>query len=493
MAYDLDILLVNVGGTRKRVYQDLGGEFAAVEPPFWAALTAGYLRKCGFHVDILDANLLNLDAAVTAEAIGRSNARYTAIVVYSQQANTCTPIMTGVGQLCRAVKQRDAAVRLILTGWHPSALPERTLREEACDMVVQGEGFYTLRDLLQDKPLREVPGLWWKEGGEVLRNGRAANVADLTGELGDVAWDLLPLAGGGYRAFNWMCLQDLDTRNHYASMFTSLGCPYRCSFCAIHATFGDRRVRYWSPEWALRQMGVLAAQYGVKHINLIDELFVFKPEHYVPIAEGLVERNYGLNFCAFARVDRVDAMSDDELRLLKRAGFNWLKLGIESIAEEVLRRAHKGRYTRDVVRRVVRRIHDAGIDLCANFMFGLPGDTWDTMQDNLNFAMELNCAFPSFFCAMAPPGSDLYQEALAKGIPLPETWTGYAQQGYDFLPLPTEHLSAADVLAFRDYAFTAYFANPRYLRSIEAKFGPAARDHVERMTRIELKRKLLGD
>ena len=113
-------------------------------------------------------------------------------------------------------------------------------------------------------------------------------------------------------------------------------------------------------------------------------------------------------------------MSDDELRLLKKAGFNWFKLGIESITEDVLNRAHKGKYNRDVVRRVVRRIHDAGIDLCANYMFGLPGDTWETMQDNLNFAFELNCAFPSFFCAMAPPGSDLYNEVLAKGIPLPE-------------------------------------------------------------------------
>jgi radical SAM superfamily enzyme YgiQ (UPF0313 family) len=493
MGNELDLLLVNVGGTRKKVYQGLSADFSAIEPPFWAALTAGFIRKHGFGVDILDANFLNLDLAETAQEICRRNAKLTVIVVYSQQANTCTPIMTGVGQLCRAIKAANPELKLALTGWHPTALPERTLREEACDLVGQGEGFHTLLGLVQNRPFTEIPGLWWKENGEIRHTERTGNIEDLTGELSDVAWDLLPLASGGYRAFNWMCLQDLESRNHYASLFTSLGCPYHCSFCAIHATFQERRIRYWSPEWVLRQCDTLYNQYGVRHINLIDELFVFKPDHYLPIARGLLERNLHLNFCAFARVDRVDAMSADELRLLKQAGFNWLKLGIESISTDVLQRAHKGKYNREVVRRVVDKIHAAGIDLCANFIFGLPGDTWDSMQENLSFAMDLNCAFPSFFCAMAPPGSELYDEVLAKGIPLPETWVGYAQQGYDFLPLPTEHLTAAEVLWFRDYAFDAYFKNPRYLKMIEAKFGPAAMTHVKKMTEVRLKRKLLGD
>jgi radical SAM superfamily enzyme YgiQ (UPF0313 family) len=489
----LDLLLVNIGGTKRQVYQDLSRDFAAVDPPFWAALTAGFIRKNGFSADILDANFRNLDLSETVTAIQEAGARLTAIVVYSQQANTCTPIMTGVGELCRLIKERCPAVRLILTGWHPSALPERTLQEEACDLVAQGEGFHTLLGLLQGLRLQDIPGLWWKDGSQILHNPRPPAVANLTEELSDVAWDLLPLASGEYRAFNWMCLQDLSSRNHFASLLTSLGCPYRCTFCAIHATFAERRIRYWSPPWVLRQMETLAKKYRVRNINLNDELFVFNPKHYLPIAEGLIERDLGLNLCAFARVDRLDAMSAEELRTLKKAGFNWFKMGIESASGEVLRRASKGRYDNTVVRRVVDKVHEAGINLCANFMFGLPGDTWETMQETLNLAFELNCAFPSFFCAMALPGSELYTEALRKGIALPEKWVGYASQGYDFQPLPTEQLSAADVLRFRDYAFDSYFRNPRYLEMIGCRFGGQAREHVEAMTRIRLKRKLLGD
>lgn len=493
MSDQLDLLLINVGGTKKRVYQDLSRDFSAVEPPFWAALTAGFIRKHGFKVDILDANFLNLDTEETATEVLKRKARLYNIVVYSQQANTCTPIMGGIGRLCKALKARDANLPLMLTGWHPSCLPERTLREEACDMLAEGEGFHTLLGLLRGNPHEKIPGLWWREKDGLRHNPRAPNIENLTEELDEVAWDLLPIASGGYRAFNWMTLHDLASRNHYAGMFTSLGCPYMCSFCAIHATFGERRIRYWSPEWALKQFDILARKYGVKHINLIDELYVFNPRHYLPIAEGLLQREYKLNFCAFARVDRVDKMSLEELRLLKKAGFNWFKLGIEHADERVLNLAHKGRYTKEIIRNVVGKIHEAGIDLCANFMFGLPGDTWETMQDNLNFAMELNAAFPSFFCTMAPPGSDLYQEALANGTPLPKDWEGYAQQGYDFLPLPTEHLTAAEVLAFRDWAFTTYFTNPRYLNMIEHKFGRPAREHIQAMTAIRLKRRILGD
>lgn len=489
----LDMLLVNIGGTKKQVYQDLDHDFAAVDPPFWAALTAGFVRRHGYAVDILDANVRNLDIPETVEAMRQANARLNVIVVYSQQANTCTPIMTGVGQLCRAVKERYPDLRLVLTGWHPSSLPERTLREEACDMLVQGEGFHALLGLLRGDKLQDIQGLWWKEGQSLHHNARPKTIENLTEELGDVAWDLLPLSSGQYRGFNWMCLQDLSNRHRSASMLTSLGCPYRCTFCAIHATYGERRIRYWDPSWVLRQMETLARQYGVKNINLNDELFVFDPKHYLPIAQGLIERDLGLNLCAFARVDRVDAMSAEELRTLKKAGFNWFKLGIESASGEVLKLVRKGRYTKETARRVVAKIHDAGIHLCANFLFGLPGDTWESMQETLNLAFELNCAFPSFFCAMALPGSDLYEEALRRGIPLPDKWVGYASQGYEFLPLRTDHLSAVEVLRFRDYAFDAYFKNPRYLATIERTFGARARAHVEAMTRVKLKRKILGD
>jgi radical SAM superfamily enzyme YgiQ (UPF0313 family) len=491
MKKDLDVVLVNVGGTRKQVYQDLSKVFSAIDTPFWAALTAGYLRKRGFSADILDANALNLDFKETVSALADARPKFVAIVCYSQQANVSAPIMVAVGKLCREIKQSFPEARLILTGWHPSALPERTLREEACDMLVQGEGFYALADILSGRSFPEIQGLWWKDGENVLQGPAPKNVEDLTSELPDVAWDLLPM--DKYRAFSWMCLRDFSERTKFASLFTSLGCPYKCSFCAIHATYGEHRIRYWSPEWVLRQIDTLVQDYGVRHINIHDELFVFNPKHYVPIAEGLIEREYDLNINAFARVDKLAKADISHLHMLKKAGFHWLKLGIETGSTRIRAGVGKDSYDTDAIRRAVTRAHAVGIDFCANFMFGLPGDDYESMQDTLDLALELMPAFPSFFCAMAIPGSDLYKEAVEKGLPLPQTWLGYASQGYDFQPLPTEHLSAAQVVEFRDYAFDTYFKNPKYLWMIEKKFGIQAKEHIKEMTTIKLKRNLLGD
>lgn len=489
----LDILLINPGGSRKRIYQDLSKDYSAVDTPFWAILTAGYLRKEGFSVDALDANALNLNYDETVERIQRAAPKYIAIICYSQQANVSAPIMVGVGELCKKIKEKIPEKNLILTGWHPSALPERTLREEACDFVIQGEGFYTLRDMLSKKDYSRVRGLWWKEQGEIKSNQRAENIDDLSGELSEVAWDLLPMNENKYRAFNWMCLGDLNSRNRFVSMFTSLGCPFHCNFCAIHATYGERKLRCWNPEWVLNQFDCLVEKYNVKNINLHDELFIFKHSHYHPIAQGILKRRHHLNIASFARVDILDKTSAEELAFIKKAGFNWFKLGIESCNEEIIKKNNKGNFTKDVIRRVVRKVHDAGINLCANFMFGLPGDTMETMQDNLEFALELKCAFPSFFCAMAIPGSDLYSIALKNNTTLPESWLGYASQGYDFLPLPTDSLSAAEVLRFRDNAFHTYFTNQDYLNLIERKFGKESREHIEGMTSIKIKRRILGD
>lgn len=488
-----DILLINVGGTKKKVYQDLSKDYSAVDTPFWAALTAGYLRKNGFNVGLLDANAENLNFDETVDRIEKESPRYIAIICYSQQANVATPIMVGVGELCRKIKNRIHGRNLVLTGWHPSALPARTLQDEACDFVVQGEGFYSLRDLLSGKPIEQIPGLWWRENDSIMQNGRAKNIDDLTGELSEVAWDLLPMDQNRYRAFNWMCLGDLQSRNRFASLFTSLGCPYHCSFCAIHATYGERKLRCWSPEWVLDQLTLLANRYNVKHINLHDELFIFKRDHYMAIADGIIANGLFLNIAAFARVDILDKLTTEELALIKRAGFNWFKLGIESCNSEILRHSAKGNFNRESVLRVVEKTKDVGINLCANFMFGLPGDTMETMQENLDFAMKLQCAFPSFFCTMAIPGSDLYAEAISKNIPLPASWLGYASQGYDFEPLPTDSLSAADVLRFRDHAFNTYFSDPGYLEMIAQKFGVESRMHIEGMTAIKLKRRILGD
>ncbi len=484
----IDLLLVNVGGTKKRIYQELSKDYSAIEPPFWIALTAGFLRNNNFNVSILDANAENLDIAETAERIEDIDPGFVNIVVYGQHPSASTQLMFAVGSLCRKIKKINPQRKIILSGLHLSALPEKTIKEEDCDFVCEGEGFYTLLGLLKKKELREIFGLWWKENGKIFHTKRAELILNLNEELRDIAWDLLPM--DKYKAHNWHCLGDLESRNRYASISTSLGCPFNCSFCCINAPFGKHIWRNWNSEWILRQIDILVKEYNVKNIKFIDELFVLKPEHFIPIAEGLIERNYGLNIWAYARVDTT---KEEYLKLLKRAGINWLALGFEAANENVMKEASKSQFTRKDVIEIRRKIEDAGIYVIGNYIFGLPEDDIDSMKETLDLAIELNCEWANFYCASAYPGSKLYDYSIKNKLDLPDSWEKFAQHHYEFMPLPTKHLNEKEVLRFRDEAFQKYFTAPKYLVMIENKFGKKAREHIEEMTKIKLKRKILGD
>jgi anaerobic magnesium-protoporphyrin IX monomethyl ester cyclase len=210
MADDLDLLLINIGGTKKDIYQELSKDFSAVEPPFWAAITADYIRSKGFETKILDANAENLDFKETAEIVKGYNPKLTNIVAYGQHPSASTPLMSGIGKLCTEIKEITPASKIILTGLHPSALPKRTLMEEDTDFVAKGEGFETILGILNNKDYSEIPGLWYKKDGEIFSNFPPKLIKDLTSELKGVAWDLLPM--GKYKAHNWHCLDDLESR-----------------------------------------------------------------------------------------------------------------------------------------------------------------------------------------------------------------------------------------------------------------------------------------
>jgi radical SAM superfamily enzyme YgiQ (UPF0313 family) len=318
-----------------------------------------------------------------------------------------------------------------------------------------------------------------------LQNLGAPLINDLDKELPGSAWDLLPMEK--YRAHNWQCFGDLKSRKPYASIYTTLGCPYKCSFCCINAPFGKNGYRMRSAQSVVDEIGLLHDKYGVRTFKFVDEMFVLNERHVTAICDLLIERGYDLNIWAYARVDTV---KPPMLEKLRKAGIRWLALGIESGSKHVRDGAKKSLKANDIVD-IVRMIQQAGIAVLGNFIFGLPDDTVETMQETLELAKELNCEFANFYSAMAYPGSPLYTMAVEQGWDLPETWGGYSQHSFDCKPLATEKVSAAGVLGFRDKAFDSYFTNQRYLDMMTQKFGWDTRRHVEQMTRHKLPRKLL--
>lgn len=490
MKHGADIVLINPGD-RRRIYQGLGAGLAAIEPPFWVAVLAAYLRQEGFLVAVIDANAENITPEETALRAAKLKPLLSCVVVYGSQPSASTQNMTVAGAICRALNDESIG-RVALAGLHPSALPGRTLSEESVDFVIAGEGPESLRVLLAelatDKPdFSRVPGLWYRDGSDICSNARAALISDLDSYLPIAAWDLLPM--DLYRAHNWHCFDDFEHRSPYAAIYTSLGCPFSCVFCCINAPFGKPGIRYRSPERVVDEISLLVETFGVKNLKIVDELFVLKEEHYMAIVERIIARKLDLNIWAYARVDTV---KPENLARMKQAGINWLALGIESASPSVRAGADKRMQVPDIAA-VVSSIRNAGIRIIGNFIFGLPDDTRETMEETLQLAIELNCEFINFYCAMAYPGSRLYDIALEEAWALPAEWQGYSQHSYDMLPLPTRSQSAAEVLRFRDEAFHRYFTNPVYLDMLGHTFGTSVREHLVELSSIRLKRKLLGD
>lgn len=488
---DVDLVLIHPGN-RTRIYQGLGQNLSAIETPIWAGLMATFARRRGHSVVIIDAEAEDLTPDETAARVADLRPLLTAVVVYGHQPSASTQNMTVAGEICTSIKQRTPDRTALLVGGHVAALPEQTLLEEDADFVAAGEGLYTIADLLEAVKARalepaKVRGLWYRGAdGRPAMGPPAPLVTDVDREMPEIAWDLLPMPR--YRAHNWHCFGGLE-RQPYAAIYTTLGCPYHCTFCCIQAPFkaGEREsgiqaavnsYRFWRPDLVVGQMEHLATHYGVRNVRISDEMFVLNMQHVHAICDRLIERGLDLNMWAYTRVDTVRGERTAEK--LKRAGMNWLCVGIESASERVRDDVQKG-FGQELVYRMLDGVRRAGIHVIANYMFGLPEDDHASMQETLELALELNCEFANFYSSMAYPGSALYATAVAAGWQLPGRWSGYSQHSVDTLPLPTRYLSAAEVLRFRDHAWQRYFTHPPYLEMIERTFGPATAAHVRAM------------
>lgn len=402
MATRIDILMVNPN-------DGIVSPHSGIEPPLWAGLIASHYKEQGQRVQILDAEACDLTLEQTAEAIRDASPRQIIIVVMGNNPSaSSTPKMIVTKKLIERLYCIDG--KITVTGLHPSALPIETEMELGVP-VLKGKIF----DGTPNMP-----------------------------------WELLPM--DKYRAHNWHCLNG-SPRSLYASIYTSLGCPFDCSFCNIHALYnGKHKVWYRDPIEVIKEIDILVGKYNIRNIKFWDELFTLNPSHTKKICDLLIHRNYGLNIWAYARVDTV---APEMLVRMKQAGINWLAYGFESGSNEVLGEVCK-RADKQQAFDAVKWTHEAGINILGNFIFGLPGDTDETMRETLEFAKSLNIEYPNFYVAKGYPGSKLYKDD--------NNWASYSQFGQD----------NSKANKFRDNAYIEFFNDENYQCHIMAKFGGQA-------------------
>lgn len=509
----IDILFI-APGNATGVYQGLAKDYSAIEPPTWALLLAESCRSKGYTVGLIDSNAEELNGEQILERVQSLNPRLVCFVVYGQNVNAGTVSMSGAVYLSEYLKEYGVRTPIAYMGSYIQAVPTKALNDEpSIDFGFTNEGVYALHNVLAQETidinnLGHIKGLVWRENGipKINLHEKVVPNERMDIDLPGYAWDLLPMKETPldlYRAPMWHAEYDQTKRSPYAAIQTSLGCQFGCDFCMINILNRNDEeeigvagnyslMRYWSPEFIIKEFDKLV-DLGVYTIKITDEMFLLNKKYYVPLCEMLKERGYGdkLRMWAYSRVDTV--RRPDLLKLVREAGIKWLALGIESGDKAVRLEVSKGRFEDVDIEKVIQQVHDADIEVMANYIFGLPGDTKESMQKTLDLSKEL-CTFGwNAYAAMALPGSKLYKEAVTNDIPLPDGYEGFSFHGYETLPLPTKTLTAAEVLEFRDKAFEEYHSYPPFLEKIKSKFGQVAVDNINEMLTVKLKRRIIDE
>jgi anaerobic magnesium-protoporphyrin IX monomethyl ester cyclase len=324
--------------------------------------------------------------------------------------------------MCRMIKNENHGIATVFGSVHVSAVGAELLRNfKDIDYLCMGEGELTMSELASGVPPEKISGLVWRRGDEVVDNTPRERISDLD-SLPFPAYEMLP----GFPAeYNLPLFSFINVPG--ATMITSRGCPYQCSYC-------DRSVfrqgyRANSPEYVYEHMKYLRGRFGIRHIHVYDDLFTTNRKRITKICELLVAKPLGININCAVRVGYAD---DDLLFMLKEAGFLQVSLGIESADESMLER-HKAGVTVDEVRDTVRRIQAHGLRAKGLFMMGLPGETEETIRKTSDFVLSLGLDDMNMTKFTPFPGAPLWNTVRDDGE-FNEDWRLMNCMNFVFLP-----------------------------------------------------------
>lgn len=361
--------------------------------------------------------------------------------------------------ISRWVKTRRPDLPVVWGGWHPSLFPREVLAETDCvDIVVRGQGECSMQELiayfLDGGQLSDVAGIAFKENGHP--NVTAARPLEPYESLPAADYSLLPVE----RYFALKNRRQLD-------YVTSIGCHYRCRFCADPAVFNRRRSAI-PLDRVVTELSDLAGRYGVNDVNFQDETFFSSRPWTVEFAEKLIARDAPFTWAATMRADQGARLTDEDFDLLARSGLRKLLIGVESGSEMMLEVLGKD-ITLDQIETVAERCRDHRIAATYPFIFGIPGEEPVDVEASLRLARRLKAMYwanttPHFFYKPYP-GSEITQNAVADGFELPQTLEEWSR--FDYVATSSPWVDEVTIRRVRMAAFYSQlgWGRPRWWAS----------------------------
>lgn len=435
-------------------------------PPLSLLSIGAVLEQAGIHVTILDAHVEELSEVQITEEIRRLKPDYLGLTMM-----TSTAIVSHrIAELAKAV---DPNITVVVGGVHIDALPDETLRNKHIDFAVRGDGEQTLLELCRGESPAKIQGLSYRSGGKVVHNPARPVLMDL-GQLPMYAYHLVPMhkyypAVGAYR------------RLPAINMLMTRGCPGKCIFC----NSAESTLRTRPAAKVVEEIIHLRDKYGIREIQFYDDTFTVMKKNVLDFCRLMDEKKVGVGFSCFARTD---CLSEEMACALKKAGCHQVMFGVESGSQKILKILRKD-IDLERTKQAVRLVKKAGMEVRAAFIFGTPGETEQTIEETLSYAIELDPDIAIFNITTPYPGTQLYAWAEQNNALKTKDWWDY-ELGNSIVEIPT--LSRQAIRDMYDKAFKTFYNRPvMYFRRIKKiKSLSLLKDTLEAFVYIVLRKKV---
>jgi len=368
--------------------------------------------------------------------------------------HTSTPSLANDVECARQLKAQNPNLKVGFIGAHVAVLPEQTMRENPIlDFVCRHEFDYTCKDLAEDKPWSEIPGLTYRDAnGELQRTEDRELVPD---------WDAMPSVLPTYAEHLDISKYFIGYLLHpYVSFYTGRGCPAKCTFCLWPQTIGGHKYRTKSPECVGREMEEAKAIWGskVREYMFDDDTFTINEERAIEISKHMkrLKLTWSCNARAHVRYDTLKQLRDNGLRLLL--------VGFESGNQQILNNIKKS-LKLERAREFMANCKKLGIKVHGTFIIGLPVETKETIEETIRFAQELDPHTIQVSIAAPYPGTELYDQAVQNGWFARENLI--ATSGIQTSTLQYEHLSTAEIEDAVERMYRRFYFRPKvYARMV---------------------------
>lgn len=373
--------------------QSFNGDFS----PKCERLRVGYLTGEGFQNYL--RNLQDLSSPVWQEFKAVVDRAAPAVVGISAKSQNFKSACLAA----KLVKSLSQEIRVVLGGPHPSMIKSGVLECPDIDVAVKGEGEQTIVDLLRafeaEKDLREIHGIVYREGKEILENPDREPLEDLdslnfpheTAKEVLIHFDQYPLTA-------------------FRNIFASRGCPYNCFYCGSRNIWG-RRVRFRSPEHVAREIKGLE-EMGIASIHFDDDTFGINKDYICRLVRAIQTHCPGIKWSCEIHPRLVD---EETIDLMKEGGCYLIQVGIESGNNGMLRAIRKN-ITIEEALWACEVIKKRGIEVQTFFIIGFPEETEETLRDTYQAIKKIRSDSLIYNIFTPYPGTEAFEFCRERGL-----------------------------------------------------------------------------